>query len=135
MNDDLRKKLNEEGWKIERRGLPMHYDRQGVPIGLGDFAMLMSDPSYRIVAQTNIDVARVSTIWLGIDHRFMQSGPPILFETMIFGYEFELDGYQHRYTTEEEARTGHDVIVAQVETQLGWTAQEWEQSDWDWGRK
>lgn len=53
---------------------------------------------------------RVSTIFLGLDHRFSGDGPPILFETMIFGGPH--DGYQERYCTWEEAKEGHKVALA-----------------------
>lgn len=48
---------------------------------------------------------RVSTVFLGIDHNFGGEGPPIVFETMIFGGEH--DQYQERYCTLEEAKAGH----------------------------
>jgi hypothetical protein len=47
----------------------------------------------------------VSTVFLGLDHSFGGVGPPILFETMIFGGEH--DGYMDRYRTREEALAGH----------------------------
>lgn len=50
----------------------------------------------------------VSTVFLGMDHSFF-GGPPILFETMIFGGEH--DEYQQRYATWEEAEAGHDKAV------------------------
>jgi hypothetical protein len=45
---------------------------------------------------------------LCIDHRF-GSGPPLLFETMIFGEED--DEYQKRYSTWKEAEEGHQIAV------------------------
>lgn len=38
----------------------------------------------RIVMQETIGNYWVSTVFLGLDHRFGSSGPPLLFETMIF---------------------------------------------------
>lgn len=61
------------------------------------------------VAKTETDNANVSTVFLGIDHSFF-SGPPVLFETMIFGGEN--DQYQERYHTLEEAMVGHEKAVA-----------------------
>jgi hypothetical protein len=68
----------------------------------------------RIVAQTTYDGARISTVFLGLDHAFVPTEPhvPILFETMIFGGEH--DGYQQRYATWAEAEAGHAVAVAFV---------------------
>ncbi len=48
----------------------------------------------------------VSTVFLGIDHRYGK-GQPIVFETMIFGGKH--DGYQTRYSTWEEAVEGHKI--------------------------
>jgi hypothetical protein len=55
---------------------------------------------------------RVSTVFLGLDHSFRDTGPPILFETMVF---LEHDGIeQERYSTWAEAEEGHARWVAQV---------------------
>lgn len=48
---------------------------------------------------------KVSTVFLGLDHNFGLDGPPILFETMIFGGKH--DQYQDRYETRDEALLGH----------------------------
>lgn len=58
----------------------------------------------RVVEQTKVDDVKVSTVFLGMDHSFFD-GPPILFETMIFGGPE--DGYQERYSTWDEAVKGH----------------------------
>jgi len=52
----------------------------------------------------------VSTVFLGLDHGFGRPGPPILFETMVFGGP--MDDYQERYATWDEAEAGHERIVA-----------------------
>ena len=63
----------------------------------------------RHVARTEIssDIL-VSTVFLGVDHSF-GSGPPILFETMIFGGELSLE--QERYASRAEAVEGHARLV------------------------
>lgn len=50
----------------------------------------------------------VSTVFLGINHQF-QDGPPILWETLVFGPKDELDG--RRYTSREAAIIGHNLFV------------------------
>jgi hypothetical protein len=63
----------------------------------------------RVVAKTRIgDDAEVSTIFLGLDHSF-GSGPPLIFETMVFGGP--LDQEQERYSTRAEAEAGHAALV------------------------
>ena len=60
----------------------------------------------RHVAQKIQGDVRVSTVFLGLDHQWGE-GPPILFETMIFGGKH--DQYQKRYSTWNEAEQGHRV--------------------------
>lgn len=48
----------------------------------------------------------VSTVFLSLDHSF-GDGPPVLFETMIFGGPH--DQYQERYCTWDEAVAGHEM--------------------------
>lgn len=62
------------------------------------------EKSDRHVARTAQNDIVVSTIFLGIDYNF-GGGPPLLFETMIFGGEH--DRYCKRYPTWEEAEGGH----------------------------
>ena len=59
----------------------------------------------RIIAKDNFDNVEVSTVFLTMDHSF-GSGDPILFETMVFGGQY--DDYQWRYSTYEEAEAGHN---------------------------
>jgi len=55
----------------------------------------------------------ISTVFLGLDHSFGK-GPPLLFETMIFGGKF--DSYQERYSTWEQAEAGHLRAIMAVES-------------------
>lgn len=50
----------------------------------------------------------VSTVFLGFDHQYGE-GPPLLFETMIFGGEY--DNCQWRHSTWEQAETCHNRVV------------------------
>lgn len=60
------------------------------------------------VAKTNILGAKISTVFLGLDHSFGDK-QPILWETMIFGGW--LDEYQERYTSHDDAVLGHARAV------------------------
>lgn len=64
-----------------------------------------SDQLWKRVAHSEAGGIRVSTVFLGIDHRFNEDGPPILFETMIFGGPH--DGFQDRCSTWKEAVAMH----------------------------
>lgn len=52
----------------------------------------------------------VSTVFLGIDHRFGEEGPPLLFETMVFEQNMESVDID-RYATWDEAVAGHEAMV------------------------
>jgi hypothetical protein len=63
------------------------------------------------VAKDQIGDVRISTVFLGLDHSF-GDGPPLLFETMIFGGVH--DQYQDRCSTWDEAEAMHAAAVAMV---------------------
>ena len=67
----------------------------------------------RKVAKTEVvgPPVTVSTVFLGIDHQFGE-GEPLLFETMVFGGQY--DNYTRRYSTKEAAEKGHAEIVEKL---------------------
>lgn len=66
----------------------------------------------RHVANDKIGDVRISTVFLGIDHRFGDDGPPLIFETMIFGGAH--DQYQTRASTWDEAEKQHAEAMTLV---------------------
>jgi hypothetical protein len=58
----------------------------------------------------------VSTVFLGLDHDWTGHGPPILFETMIFGLDDAPPPW--RYATWREAEQGHARACADVQRRL-----------------
>ena len=65
----------------------------------------------RRVADTTVGDARVSTVFLALDHSF--GGPvPVLWETFVFGGA--LDGEMDRYSFREDAEVGHTAMVERV---------------------
>jgi hypothetical protein len=66
----------------------------------------------RVLAQDIVNGAKVSTIFLGIDHDYFDCGEPVLWETMIFGGPH--DQWQERYTSHAEAAAGHAVACAML---------------------
>ena len=86
----------------------LHYRRDGTvhPGGLIEWARDF-DKMDRVVKQQRLwNGLFVSTVFLGLDHNFGQ-GPPLIFETMVFPNEWWTDWMQDRYSTEEEAFSGH----------------------------
>lgn len=87
-----------------------YYDKTGKPLTLEEWAGLFDDDEYRRIALTACPGGvSVSTVWLGLDHRWRPGGQPLIFETMAFPGE-----EQERYSTEEEARAGHAAMVARL---------------------
>jgi len=68
----------------------------------------MENNDDRIIKREHVGDNFVSTVFLGIDHSGTVDGPPILFETKIFGGDY--DGIMERYNTFEEAKAGHKRI-------------------------
>jgi hypothetical protein len=62
---------------------------------------------------------RVSTVFLGLDHRFFGDGPPLVFETMIFGGPKDLDENLWRYSSWDDAAIGHKAAVRKAREAIG----------------
>jgi len=61
---------------------------------------------------TEVGSMHVSTVFLGIDYSFHGlRGVPILWETKIFGGVGECEGYERRYSSYDDAVSGHDFTV------------------------
>jgi hypothetical protein len=102
-----------------------YFDREGDPIDLDRWVQLQDDndygrvgldvyPSLEDVADHPLDpepMATVSTVWIGINHRF-GPGDPLIFETMVFGGEY--DEACARYSSEAQAAAGHARAVADL---------------------
>ena len=58
----------------------------------------------------------VSTIFLGLDHDFLCTGRPLLWESLVYGTS--LDGHMIRYRSRSEALAGHASLLAAVQAQL-----------------
>lgn len=100
-------------------GLMDCYDRQGNRISMDEYLRLINENGveYRIVEQWHYEDVLVSTVWLGFDHSF-GGGPPMIFETMVFGMSEDSDEYMRRYSTEEEARQGHQEMLTLIQMAL-----------------
>jgi hypothetical protein len=88
-----------------------YYDRSGKPMTMTDWAEKFDDFDYRRVALTRLEGGEVSTVWLGLNHRF-GDGTPLIFETMVFGGK--MDQECNRYSNEQDAIRGHQEMVNKV---------------------
>lgn len=94
--------------KIATQGKAILVDKKVVPcFDLIEWAK-WNELANRRVANTDIGNARVSTVFLGLDHSWLP-GKPLWFETMVFGGA--LDQECERYETWEE---GHNQMVQRV---------------------
>ena len=68
----------------------------------------------RTIKETTLSQeVRVLTVFLGFDYRFGRGGPPLLFETVVFGGEH--NGKQRCYSAWDEAVAGHDAVVNELD--------------------
>ncbi|MFF6988378.1 hypothetical protein [Streptomyces sp. NPDC010273] len=114
--------------------MPDYYDRTGRPVEMMEWASLFGTPDYKHVAYTEVTSAsdpavkyRVSTVWLGINHNYL-NGPPHIFETMVFADTPDPERYRgvfepdpawmdmlcRRYSNELDAKLGHQETVILV---------------------
>jgi hypothetical protein len=86
-----------------------------VPAELLEWAAWFEVPGNRSVKLTRLlDMVEVSTVFMGLDHRMVGSGPPILFESMAF-WGPERDGYeQDRCSTWLQAEQMHQEMCRDV---------------------
>jgi hypothetical protein len=68
--------------------------------------------NYKHVGDDTIEGKRVSTVFSGLCHDFLNEGIPIVFETMVFT---DREGiYQERYSTWQQAEEGHKKAIEWV---------------------
>ena len=94
-------------------------DEAGEPVPCEDIlewaAWFAQSPDARVVVKTELPSGTtVSTVFLGIDHGF-RGGDPVLWETMMFGGNYDLAC--DRYRSRKDAIVGHEmwVLVAKGE--------------------
>ena len=88
-----------------------YYDRDGRPMTSAEWMNDFERQNKKRVAFDTINGFDISTVWLGLNHQF-GDGPPMIFETMVFGGP--LDQECERYSTEEEAISGHAAMCERV---------------------
>lgn len=78
-----------------------------VPVhSLREWARWFETADRNVMRTELIDGSVVSTVFLGIDHGWSSSGPPVLFETALFADDGDVN-VCGRYCTWAEAEAGH----------------------------
>lgn len=92
-----------------------YYARDGQEITIEQWMLLMEGDfeTTRRVAYDEVGERHVSTVWLGLDHSYVDGDPPAIFETMVFDEEGHGEIWD-RYSSEEQARVGHFEAVTVV---------------------
>ena len=88
------------------------YNKKCEAITFEEWGKLVGDKDYKVIRQDTLPNGKwVSTVWLGIEHGFVE-GKPLIFETMVFPKRSDYDGRDmERYCTEQEAIKGHQKMM------------------------
>ena len=92
-------------------------NKQIIECSRDEGALFLESPE-RIVAKDKFFNVEISTVFLVFDHgfNFDNENKPVLFETMVFGGDF--DNAQIRYCTYEEALEGHRKLCTLIRRHL-----------------
>jgi hypothetical protein len=89
-----------------------------IPCSLMEWAKFLEDGKNtrrKIVKQSEINDKWISTVFIGLDHQWMEDGPLHIFETMVFdSKKCGKDIYLDRYSTWNEALLGHEKAIQWV---------------------
>lgn len=83
-------------------------DHTVTKVDLMEWAENMETENTRVACTDLGDGRHIATVFLGLDHRWYRPGPPLIFETTMYGGE---DDYLVRYSTYEQALRGHQQTV------------------------
>ena len=86
-------------------------DHKPIRVGIVEWGKFFKSTDSRIVAQDQIGDAKVSTVFLGIDHGW-GDGAPVLFETMVFGGPHDQETW--RCCTWKQAEAQHEEACSLV---------------------
>lgn len=93
-------------------------NKEGDPVPCDDLDFVdafLADKMQRRVAFDDFGEVQVSTVFLALDHQW-GSGPPLLWETLVFGGEH--DGEMDRYTSKADALAGHKKMCELVKNSI-----------------
>jgi hypothetical protein len=109
---------DQHNWEMLKRGpslWALRDDKTPYPVDDFNREWIDSQRRFRVVAQTDIGAAFISTVFLGV--RQGLSDPPYLFETMVLDRDGEVLDEQ-RYRSWDEAERGHAGWVAKWQAML-----------------
>jgi hypothetical protein len=91
--------------------------KKPVPCNVLDWAIEFEKD--RTVAKTKLGDILISTVFLRVNHSFLDNASPLLFEIMIFRFNHEEDqGAEEekceRYSTWDQAEAGHRAMVEKI---------------------
>lgn len=91
-----------------------YYDMEGKPMDLLEWGKALEEGD-RHLGATNLWFGKiwVSTVWLGLNHRFTEDGPPLIFETCVFVRKGD-STIVGRYAYKEQAEENHKYWVRRL---------------------
>lgn len=99
-----------------QQGLTKLVGTEVVNCSLEEWGRFFNSPE-RHLAKDLVGEHFVSTVFLGMDHSFLD-GPPLWFETMVFcqkeHHNCQWDDECRRYSTHAEALAGHQKIIKEL---------------------
>lgn len=91
-------------------------NKNSVPCSLEEWGLnreYMRKNNIKHVAEETIHDLWISTVWIGLDQKFPDDGPPLLFETMVFNKNHEEIYFSHS-STYSEAEEDHKKAIEWV---------------------
>lgn len=86
-----------------------------VAVTLEEWARWLNDHRQeKFIKRTDLGDFWVSTVFLGLDHNYLDDGPPLLFETMVFKRGDWGGEYQTRSSTHADALRQHETACQWV---------------------
>lgn len=107
-----------------------------IPTDMNGYVEMHKDHESHIVKQEQVGPWFVSTVFLGLCHRFIGDGQPIVFETMVFNNPKPedpcgIEDYCDRYCTWDEAIAGHEKAKAEYVQRVADSTEEVARGGWD----
>lgn len=83
-----------------------HYDEDGNRITQEEWAILFQAKRWQMI--TEGEGVHISTVFIGLNHQFDHTKPPLIFESLVHVDDDERDMW--RYTSKAKAIEGHGIL-------------------------